>query len=153
MIVVCLFWEKMYIKWRVNHHLVLIIRSEMMKERGYIEKLWREEKYHVLLHSQQSYNEIRELLKSSPTLQEVQLKIEEALSCEPTKGTVINAYDHMWGYFKNNATKEEKEKAQTLKSEFQNDSVTRNELLIFLKELAQKYNVTYLLESRVLQIK
>ncbi|HDI6887813.1 TPA: DUF1722 domain-containing protein, partial [Staphylococcus aureus] len=26
-----------------------------MKERGHIEQLWREEKYHVLLHSQQSY--------------------------------------------------------------------------------------------------
>ncbi|PNZ30378.1 type II DNA modification enzyme [Staphylococcus petrasii] len=123
-----------------------------MKERGYIEKLWREEKYHVLLHSQQSYNEIRELLKSSPSLQEVQLKIEEALSCEPTKGTVINAYDHMWGYFKNNATEAEKEQSKNLKNDFQNDVVTKNQLLTFLKELAQKYNVTYLLESRVLQL-
>ncbi|PNZ68216.1 DUF1722 domain-containing protein [Staphylococcus croceilyticus] len=124
-----------------------------MKERGYIEKLWREEKYHVLLHSQQSYNEIRELLKSSPSLQEVQLKIEEALSCKPTKGTVINAYDHMWGYFKNNATKAEKEQSKTLKNDFQSDLITKNELLTFLKELAQQYNVTYLLESRVLQTK
>ncbi|MCI2774879.1 YbgA family protein [Staphylococcus petrasii] len=123
-----------------------------MKERGYIEKLWREEKYHVLLHSQQSYNEIRELLKSSPSLQEVQLKIEEALSCEPTKGTVINAYDHMWGYFKNNATEAEKEQSKNLKNDFQNDVVTKNQLLTFLKELAQKYNVTYLLESRILQL-
>lgn len=124
-----------------------------MKERGYIEKLWREEKYHVLLHSQQSYNEIRELLKSSPSLQEVQLKIEEALRCKPTKGTVINAYDHMWGYFKNNATEAEKEQSKTLKSDFQSDLITKNELLTFLKELAQQYNVTYLLESRVLQTK
>lgn len=123
-----------------------------MKERGYIEKLWREEKYHVLLHSQQSYNEIRELLKSSPSLREVQLKIEEALSCEPTKGTVINAYDHMWGYFKNNATEAEKEHSKNLKNDFQNDVITKNQLLTFLKELAQKYDVTYLLESRVLQL-
>ena len=34
-----------------------------MKERGYIEQLWREEKYHVLLHSQQSYQMIRNALK------------------------------------------------------------------------------------------
>lgn len=33
-----------------------------MKERGYIEQLWREEKYHVLLHSQQSYQMIRNAL-------------------------------------------------------------------------------------------
>lgn len=44
-----------------------------MKERGHIEQLWREEKYHVLLHSQQSYQMIRNALKngfitsSSPT--------------------------------------------------------------------------------------
>ncbi|MCJ1655684.1 YbgA family protein [Staphylococcus sp. NRL 16/872] len=123
-----------------------------MKERGYIEKLWREEKYHVLLHSQQYYNEIRELLKSSPSLQEVQLKIEEALRMNPTKGTIINAYDHMWGYFKNDATEEEKEKSKTLKNEFQNETITKIELLTFLKDLAQKYNVTYLLESHVLKI-
>lgn len=34
-----------------------------MKERGHIEQLWREEKYHVLLHSQQSYQMIRNALK------------------------------------------------------------------------------------------
>ena len=35
-----------------------------MKERGYIEKLWREQKYNVLYHSQQHYNYIRELLSN-----------------------------------------------------------------------------------------
>ena len=36
-----------------------------MKERGYIEKLWREENIMSLYHSQQHYNYIRELLKQS----------------------------------------------------------------------------------------
>lgn len=35
-----------------------------MKERGYIEQLWREEKYHVLLHSQQSYQNDKECFKN-----------------------------------------------------------------------------------------
>jgi hypothetical protein len=35
-----------------------------MKERGYIERLWREGKYRVLAHSKQQYDEIRELLKA-----------------------------------------------------------------------------------------
>lgn len=39
-----------------------------MKERGKIEKLWREEKYRVLLHDQNDYNKIRALLKESPSL-------------------------------------------------------------------------------------
>ena len=81
-----------------------------MKERGYIEKLWREEKYNVLYHSQQHYNYIRELLKQSPTLNEVQLTINEALQTTPSNGSIINAYDHMWGYFKHNANEIEKNK-------------------------------------------
>ena len=32
----------------------------LLKERGYIEKLWREEKYRVLLHSQSHSNAIRD---------------------------------------------------------------------------------------------
>lgn len=43
-----------------------------MKERGHIEQLWREEKYHVLLHSQQSYQMIRNALKTDLSLHQVQ---------------------------------------------------------------------------------
>ena len=49
-----------------------------MKERGKIEKLWREEKYRVLLHDQNAYNKIRALLKESPSLEEV-LKLMKQL--------------------------------------------------------------------------
>lgn len=49
------------------------------------------------------YNYIRELLKQSPTLNEVQLTINEALQTTPSNGSIINAYDHMWGYFKHKA--------------------------------------------------
>ena len=29
------------------------------------------------------------------------MMIEHAITIEPSQGSVINAYDHMWGYFKN----------------------------------------------------
>ena len=73
-----------------------------MKERGKIEKLWREEKYRVLFHDQNSYHSIRTLLKSPTTLDEVEEHIANALTITLTKGSVINAFEHMWGYFKNN---------------------------------------------------
>ena len=121
-----------------------------MKERGYIEKLWREEKYNVLYHSQQHYNYIRELLKLSPTLNEVQLTINEALQTTPSNGSIINAYDHMWGYFKHKANEIEKNKSAQLKADFKQDNVQSKELLIFIKYLADKYEVSYLQKSTLL---
>ena len=121
-----------------------------MKERGYIEKLWREEKYNVLYHSQQHYNYIRELLKQSPTLNEVQLTINEALQTTPSNGSIINAYDHMWGYFKHKANEIEKNKSAQLKADFKQDNVQSKELLIFIKYLADKYEVYYLQKSTLL---
>ncbi len=72
-----------------------------MKERGYIEQLWREEKYHVLLHSQQSYQMIRNALKTDLSIHQVQQMIDDALLIEPSIGSVCNAFDHMWGILKN----------------------------------------------------
>ncbi|MDU4450309.1 MAG: type II DNA modification enzyme, partial [Staphylococcus lugdunensis] len=42
-----------------------------MKTRGKIEQLWRQEKYHVMMHSHQHYNHIRAMLKSTPPYAEV----------------------------------------------------------------------------------
>ena len=60
-----------------------------MKERGKIEKLWREEKYRVLFHDQNAYHSIRTLLKSPTTLGEVKEHITHALTSTPTKGSGI----------------------------------------------------------------
>ena len=86
-----------------------------MKERGKIEKLWREEKYRVLFHDQNSYHSIRTLLKSPTTLDEVEEHIAHTLTITPTKGSVINAFEHMWGYFKKQCTQYEKQHSRELK--------------------------------------
>ena len=89
------------------------------------------------------YNYIRELLKQSPTLNEVQLTINEALQTTPSNGSIINAYDHMWGYFKHKANEIEKNQITQLK-------VTSNKIMFkvkncdFIKYLADKYEVSYL---------
>lgn len=121
-----------------------------MKERGKIEKLWREEKYSVLLHDQNAYNKIRALLKESPSLEEVQFQINEAINHSPTTGSIINAYEHMWGYFKNIATENEKHKALMLKDDFMNHQIELDTLLSYLSQLANKYDIKYLQESTVL---
>ena len=121
-----------------------------MKERGKIEKLWREEKYRVLLHVQNAYNKIRALLKESPSLEEVQFQINEAINHSPTTGSIINAYEHMWGYFKNIATDNEKHKALMLKDDFMNHQIELDALLSYLSQLANKSDIKYLQESTVL---
>ena len=121
-----------------------------MKERGKIEKLWREEKYRVLLHDQNAYNKIRALLKESPSLEEVQFQINEAINHSPTTGSIINAYEHMWGYFKNIATDNDKHKALMLKDDFMNHQIELDTLLSYLSQLANKYDIKYLQESTVL---
>lgn len=124
-----------------------------MKERGKIEKLWREEKYRVLLHDQNAYNIIRALLKESPSLEEVQFQINEAINHSPTTGSIINAYEHMWGYFKNIATENEKHKALMLKDDFMNHQIELDTLLSYLSQLANKYDIKYLQESTILNKK
>lgn len=113
-------------------------------EKKQAETLWREEKYHVMLHSQYHYNTIRTAMKEAnytivPSL------ISEALNVPPTTGSQRNAIMHMWGYFKKQATTEEKSTYQQLLQANDFDA-----LLQLLKHLATKYEVKYLLESRVL---
>lgn len=110
------------------------------------EILWREEKYNVMFYSQNHYNAIRQAMKNKASYEEVSALIEQALSLTPTEGSMRNACQHMWGYFKKVATEEEKKQYEQL------IQITNfSELLTFLKGLAEKYEVTYLLESRVLK--
>lgn len=134
-------------------YITFVFGGRVMKNRGYVEQLWRKEKYHVLLHSQQSYQSIRNALKNDISLNQLQQMIDEALLIEPTIGSICNAFDHMWGYFKKCANEDEKKHAKLLKSDFISGKIESDVLLDFLADLAAKYNVRYLIESRVLKTK
>ena len=49
----------------------------------------------------------------------------------------------MWGYFKHKANEIEKQ-ISSIKTDFKQDKVQSKELLIFIKYLADKYEVYYL---------
>ena len=110
------------------------------------EILWREEKYNVMFYSQNHYNVIRQAMKNKASYEEISALIEQALSLTPTEGSMRNACQHMWGYFKKVATEEEKKQYEQLIQ-----TINFSELLDFLRRLAEKYEVMYLLESRVLK--
>lgn len=110
------------------------------------EILWCEEKYNVMFHSQNYYNAIRQAMKNKASYEEISALIKQALSLAPSEGSMRNACQHMWGYFKKVANEEEKKLYEQLIQ-----TTNFSELLTYLRRLAEKYEITYLLESRVLK--
>ncbi|MGG6841639.1 UNVERIFIED_CONTAM: YbgA family protein [Mammaliicoccus sciuri] len=121
-----------------------------MSKRAEIEKLWRHEKYNVMMHSQKSYLDIREALKGDITYDDLQSMIDDAKAIVPTTGSIINTYDHMWGYFKKIASEEELNQYLKYKSQYQENEIQYQCLITFIYKLAVKYNQKYLLESTIL---
>lgn len=121
-----------------------------MTERRKMEERWRTEKYLVMYHSQKHYEQIRETLKSDCRLADIERLITEAKHTPPTPGSMMNAFQHMWGYFKKQATPEEREKYSRLQQMESGSGQTEKERLGFIRSLAEKYEVGYLLESSIL---
>ena len=116
-----------------------------------IEQLWKQHKYEVLWHDQNKYKMIREQLKYDPTIEEIETLINEALSTTPSSGSIINAYDHMWGYFKRKCSSSEKSLHNYLKEAFKKEEVDEIYLLQFLKSMANYYDVNYIKNSTIIQ--
>ena len=115
-------------------------------KRQLTEKLWREEKYRVMFHSQRHYDQIRRAMREQMEHEHIEHLISAALQQTPTKGSMRNACQHMWGYFRKKATPEER----NIYEQLLNDSDIPV-LLSFLKLLAIQYNIPYLRESSILQ--
>ncbi len=123
------------------------MREGACMNRQQTEKLWREEKYRVMFHSQKHYNQLRQAMRDLLPHEQIEQLIEEALQQTPTNGSMRNACQHMWGYFRKVATIEEKQQYEQL---LITGKITA--LLYFLQQLAIQYNITYLRESTILNI-
>ncbi|MFC7365859.1 MULTISPECIES: DUF1722 domain-containing protein [Bhargavaea] len=119
-------------------------------DRRLMEELWSREKYRVMYHSQTHYEQIRETLKRDPPLADIEALIGDAIRTPPTDGSVRNAVQHMWGYFKKQAEEEEKQEYRRLLDGFSSGGTREEELLRFIRTLAEKYGVKYLLNSTIL---
>ena len=66
----------------------------------------------MLSHSNNDYfgNPIINLKNEEVSLDQVQAYIDQALALPENPGQVVNAFQHIWGYFKKKATASEKEK-------------------------------------------
>lgn len=114
--------------------------------------IWAHNKYWIMAHSQQKYNQIRMMAREnnwdeSKTLILLHM-IQEVNTEEPTTKTLTTAYQHVWGYFKKECSPEEKCIYLQLLSELtpQNDHLGP-----FLRHLSVKYDEKYLLNSKLIQ--
>ena len=118
------------------------------KERILCQKLWAKNKYLVLSKSNQIYLEIRQYLKQEDVnTRVVERYIEQAVQLPEDKGQVTNAFHHVWGNFKKNATSEEKDKFFEKLEEYRDGKTTQNEILKEIRVLLGKYPNKYLQES------
>lgn len=74
---------------------------------------------------------IRNALKTDLSLHQVQQMIDDALLIEPSIGSVCNAFDHMWGYFKKCANEEERQQSKLLKADFINGKIDTQTFIRF----------------------
>ncbi|WP_057876845.1 YbgA family protein [Liquorilactobacillus aquaticus] len=112
---------------------------------------WAVNKYWVMAHSQQIYNEIRKLASKNEWSEEkdrrYQALLDKAAEIKPTVKTLTTAYQHVWGYFKRSATLDEK---MFYLHELEALSLEKDTMGPFLANLTVKYQVQYLLHSRLL---
>ncbi|MGX7109645.1 YbgA family protein [Facklamia miroungae] len=113
--------------------------------------LWSKNKYLVLSKSQQLYLEIRQYLKNDNVeLAYVQCKIAEAERMPESRKESTNAFQHIWGYFKKQVTKNEKDAYFKLLEEYQKGHAGQTEMIRLINQLLEKYPNQYLEASTLL---
>jgi len=114
-----------------------------------LEAEWSHYKYNVLEQSPADYLEIRELLKNKmeyPALGFYRI-LEKALQKSYETGNIVNAAQHVWGYFKDIATATEKESFHIRVFKYQQGKAKASTIKNFLWKMAIKYHENYLLNS------
>lgn len=111
---------------------------------------WATLKYLILSKSQSDYRAIGKLFADHQWNVEKERQfnsyVQHALAEPAKKGNSLNAYQHIWGYFKTKATEAKQEQYRKLVEDF---SVEQDQLLPFLKKLSLKYHEEYLLNSQI----
>lgn len=117
-----------------------------------LQELWAYNKYWVMAKSPKIYNDIRLLFKNnqldSDIINTFNNLLQEAETIKPNPKHLIVAYQHIWGYFKKIATDTEKETYLKLMIQVSNEPLKP---LIYLQELTKKYQIKYLISSRIIK--
>ena len=125
---------------------------EATNQKSQCQQLWARNKYLVLSHSSNIYNEIRQYLKSEQVeVSQVQGMIDRACQIPEHRGQVCNAFQHVWGYFKKKATDAERKDYMLLLDRYRFGKASKKDLIAKTRDLLERYPNTYLQHSTLLK--
>lgn len=125
---------------------------ENNNQRALCQQLWARNKYLVLSHSSNIYNEIRQYLKNEEVeVSHVQELIDRAWQIPEHRGQVCNAFQHIWGYFKKKATETERKEYMLLLDRYRFGQASKEDLIAKTRELLERYPNAYLQNSTLLK--
>ena len=125
---------------------------EQTNQKSQCQQLWARNKYLVLSHSSNIYNEIRQYLKNEEVeVSHIQNLIDRACQIPEHRGQVCNAFQHIWGYFKKKATDAERKDYMLLLDCYRFGQASKEELIAQTRDLLDRYPNTYLQHSTLLK--
>jgi len=125
---------------------------EQTNQKSQCQQLWARNKYLVLSHSSNIYNEIRQYLKNEEVeVSHVQELIDRAYQIPEHRGQVCNAFQHIWGYFKEKATDAERKDYMLLLDRYRFGQTSKKDLIAKTRDLLDRYPNTYLQHSTLLK--
>ena len=125
---------------------------EQTNQKSQCQQLWARNKYLVLSHSSNIYNEIRQYLKNEQVeLSLVQEMIDRACQIPEHRGQVCNAFQHIWGYFKKKATDAERRDYMLLLDRYRFGQASKEDLIAKTRDLLDRYPSAYLQHSTLLK--
>jgi uncharacterized protein YbgA (DUF1722 family) len=125
------------------------------------EMLWAKNKYEIMAKGYDKYSKIKTMFKeanSNDDYYQIYREIKIFKDLPYTKKAMKNTLEHIWGYFKRDASKEEKQLFFLLLDELEQlpmDSyvvvpLEVEKILSFAVELVETYNQLYLQNSTIL---
>ena len=125
---------------------------EQTNQKSQCQQLWARNKYLVLSHSSNIYNEIRRYLKNEVVeVSHVQELIDRSCQIPEHRGQVCNAFQHIWGYFKKKATDAERKDYMLLLDRYRFGQASKEDLITKSRDLLDRYPNTYLQHSTLLK--
>ena len=125
---------------------------EQINQKSQCQQLWARNKYLVLSHSSNIYNEIRQYLKNEQVeVSQVQEMIDRACQIPEHRGQVCNAFQHIWGYFKKKAADVERKDYMLLLDRYRFGQASKEDLVVKTRDLLEHYPNTYLQYSTLLK--
>ena len=125
---------------------------EQINQKPQCQQLWARNKYLVLSHSSNIYNDIRQYLKNEQVeVSHVQKLIDRACQIPEHRGQVCNAFQHIWGYFKKKATDAECKDYMLLLDRYRFGQASKEDLIAKTRVLLDHYPNTYLQHSTLLK--